>query len=156
MHALGALIIFLNRNWIQFEDTEEIHFLHINQISLYSILYFKNCNYLKVYFSDNHVLMDRNTYSALQIFNSRSHDATSKKGISGTYREGLSIYKLFSTHCKSSLGQKHLKQLLMNPVNDLEILNERLNLIGFSVQMNNKTFADAIHDTLKNIENIDV
>lgn len=35
VYALGALIKFLSRNWLHFEDTEEMHFLHINQISLY-------------------------------------------------------------------------------------------------------------------------
>lgn len=34
VYALGALIKFLSCNWLHFEDTEEMHFLHINQISL--------------------------------------------------------------------------------------------------------------------------
>lgn len=100
--------------------------------------------------------MDRNTYKALQIFNLRSHDATFKKGLTGSTREGLSIYKLFSAHCKSRLGQKHLRHLLLNPVNDPKILNERLNLICFSTQINNKAFVESIHDTLKAVEDINV
>lgn len=109
---------------------------------------------MRFHSSDNHVLMDRNTYKALQIFNSRSHDATFKKGLSSSCREGLSVYKLFSVHCSSRLGQKALKDLLLNPVNDQEILNERLNLIGFCIQMCNKTITETVHDTLNNMEDI--
>lgn len=98
--------------------------------------------------------MDRNTYNALQIFSSRSHEATFKNRLASCCGDGLSVYKLFSTHCKSSLGQKLLKHLLLNPVNDPVILNERLNLIGFSTQICNKTSIEAIHDTLKNVEDI--
>lgn len=104
--------------------------------------------------SDYHVLMDQNTYKALQIFNSRSHDATFKKGLMSSYREGLSVYKLFSMHCNSRMGQKTLKHLLLNPVNDPKVLNERLNLIGFCVQMSNKTFIDSVHEMLNNIEDV--
>lgn len=100
--------------------------------------------------------MDRNTYKALRIFNSRSHEATFKKGLASSCREGLSVYKLFSVHCKSRLGQKALRQILLNPVNDPNILNERLNLIAFSMQMNNKTFIQTVHDSLKDMDDINV
>lgn len=100
--------------------------------------------------------MDGNTYKALQIFSLRSHESTFKKGVSSSSREGLSIYKLFSMHCKSRLGQKALRNIIFYPVNDPIILNKRLNLIEFSIQMNNKTFTETVQDNLKNMEDINV
>lgn len=120
-----------------------------NEKVIYIVVFLYN-----LLFSDNHVLMDQSTYKALQIFNLRSHDATFKKGVSGSNREGLSIYKLFSQHCNSKLGQKALKDLLQNPINDPNVLEERMNLIEFSIRMCNNTFTEAVRDALKNVEGI--
>lgn len=100
--------------------------------------------------------MDRNTFDGLQIFQSRSHDSTFMKGLQSNSREGLSIYKLFSMHCRSSLGQKVLRYILLNPVNDVKTLNMRLGLISFAINMKNKALIQTLHDNFKDLEDVHV
>lgn len=64
---------------------------------------------LSILFRNGHVLMDLTTFNALQIFHQCSHDASFKRGLSSSNREGLSIFRVFLSSCKSRMGQNYLK-----------------------------------------------
>lgn len=54
------------------------------------------------------VMISLETYEALQIFNQVAHPSSFKRGVRGSYREGLSVYGIFN-RCKSQLGCKFMR-----------------------------------------------
>jgi hypothetical protein len=54
------------------------------------------------------VMMNHETYEALQIFSQLAHPSSFKRGARGSYREGLSVYGIFN-RCKSQLGCKFMR-----------------------------------------------
>jgi hypothetical protein len=60
------------------------------------------------FFRDNIVMINRETYEALQIFSQVAHPSSFKRGVRGSYKEGLSVYGIFN-RCKSQLGCKFMR-----------------------------------------------
>ncbi|CAG9863939.1 unnamed protein product [Phyllotreta striolata] len=136
LQAIGTLVKFLEKNWSLFDISEkkDLCYIHINQIS-----------------RKNHLLIDNGTFKALQIFSKRGHEAGFKRGAQSSEREGLSIFKLFSMNCKSKLGLTTLKNILLNPLNNVDILNKRLDFIDFVLNPSNREFVESLRDNLKGI-----
>ncbi|KAH1009656.1 hypothetical protein HUJ04_001983 [Dendroctonus ponderosae] len=138
VQALGALYKYLEKHWSMFGvDPADQHFLHIHQVTL-----------------KNHVLLDNHTFKALQIFSQKSHDAGFKRGQDSSSREGLSVYRLFMSSCKSRMGQTELRNLLLSPINDRRELEKRLSFIKFVQQPVNLDFIASIHDNIKQFQNV--
>jgi hypothetical protein len=53
-------------------------------------------------------MINRETYEALQIFSQLAHPSSFKRGVRGSYKEGLSVYGIFN-RCKSQLGSKFMR-----------------------------------------------
>ncbi|CAH2011861.1 unnamed protein product [Acanthoscelides obtectus] len=135
VQALGATIKYLEKNWAYFEIVkDELQYLEIEQVS-----------------RANHVLIDNSTFQGLNIFSQLNHDAGFKRGLHNASREGLSIYKIFSAHCKSKIGLTTLRSILVNPVNDMDILKARLEFISFVLEPVNKEYIEALQDNIKQI-----
>ncbi|XP_044754707.1 mutS protein homolog 5-like [Coccinella septempunctata] len=139
IYAAGALIKYLDKNWAFFSPDKELQILYIYQVTI-----------------KNHVLIDWTSFNALQIFNQKPHEAGFKRGVQSNSREGLSIYKLYSSHCKSRMGQLHLRNLLLNPIFDKEELNKRLDFIQFALQPCHKEFIESIQDNIKNLVEVNL
>ncbi|RZC42494.1 mutS protein 5-like [Asbolus verrucosus] len=138
VYAAGALIKYLDKNWAYFtSDRDDLQFLHIYQISM-----------------KGHVLMDWTTLNALQVFQQCSHDASFKRGLQSSNREGLSVFRLFSSSCKSRLGHACLKNILMQPLNDMNELNKRLNFITFILNPGHQDFIESLQDNIKSLSDI--
>ncbi|KAG5894164.1 hypothetical protein JTB14_001860 [Gonioctena quinquepunctata] len=135
IQAIGTLVKYLEKNWTFFGiDKNDLLYLHISQISRKA-----------------HVLIDNPTFAALQIFLKRGHDASFKRGLPSSSREGLSIYKLFSVNCKSRGGLMSLKNLLLNPINDIEVLNKRLDFVSLVLEPRNRDYIESLRDNMKQI-----
>ncbi|KAK4882098.1 hypothetical protein RN001_005417 [Aquatica leii] len=140
LHSLGALIKYMEQNWSNFNSNErELKFLHVNQVALH-----------------NSVLIDRNTFNGLQIFEKESQDSNFKHCRESNSTERHSIFGLFSQHCKSKLGYMCLRNLLKNPTKDLTELNKRLDFIQFALLPANQGFIQNLQDNIKKISDVTV
>nr|XP_023023464.1 mutS protein homolog 5-like isoform X1 [Leptinotarsa decemlineata] len=135
IQAIGTLVKYLEKNWTHFNiDKNDLQYLHISKVS-----------------RKDHVLIDNATFRALHIFSKRSHDASFKRGVPSSNREGLSIYKLFSMNCKSKGGLMCLRNMLLSPTNNIEVINKRLDFISFVLEPGNKEFVESLQDNMKQI-----
>ncbi|XP_056636028.1 mutS protein homolog 5-like [Diorhabda sublineata] len=136
LQAIGTLVKFLEKNWSFFGilDKNDLIYIHINQV----------CR-------KDRVLIDNSTFKALQIFSKRGHEAGFKRGLNSSDREGLSVFKLFSLNCKSKIGLMTLKNILLNPINNIDILNQRLDFIYFVLQPSNREFIESLREHLQGI-----
>ena len=116
--------------------------------------------------------MDWTTLNALQVFQQCSHDANFKRGIQSSNREGLSIFRLFSSSCKSKVGQTCLRyftvlvtnvfvlnvcrNMLLRPVNDIHELSKRLEFITFVLHPNHQEFVESLQDNIKTLSDVTV
>ncbi|XP_030754739.1 mutS protein homolog 5-like [Sitophilus oryzae] len=138
IQALAALYKFIETHSTMFNfQAGSVCIMHINQVTL-----------------KNHVLIDNASFKTLKIFCQKSHDAAFKRGEESSSREGLSIYKLFLSSCKSTLGKAHLRNILLCPINQIEELNKRLDFISFVQDPNNSDFISNIHDNVKHLTNL--
>ncbi|KAJ8964564.1 hypothetical protein NQ314_004868 [Rhamnusium bicolor] len=137
IQATGALIKYLDKNWAFFGiDKDDLQYLQINQVT-----------------RKDHILVDTASFNALHIFSQRGHDASFKRGLQSSSREGLSVYKLFSANCKSRIGQITLRNILLNPIKNIEELNKRLDFINFVLQPSNKDFIECLQENMKQLGN---
>ncbi|XP_056121978.1 mutS protein homolog 5 [Rhinichthys klamathensis goyatoka] len=97
------------------------------------------------------VYIDRDTYSALQIFKSELHPSVFK--LQSGEKEGLSLYGILN-RCRSKFGSLLLRQWFHRPTRDLNILNRRQEVVRFFTSPRN--FADlcTLQSCLRNIKNI--
>ncbi|KAJ3643741.1 hypothetical protein Zmor_026433 [Zophobas morio] len=140
IYAAGALVKYLDKNWAHFMSARsDLQYLQVSQISL-----------------KGHVLMDWTTLNALQVFQQCSHDANFKRGIQSSNREGLSIFRLFSSSCKSKVGQTCLRNMLLRPVNDIHELSKRLEFITFVLHPNHQEFVESLQDNIKTLSDVTI
>ncbi|XP_077063913.1 mutS protein homolog 5 [Siphateles boraxobius] len=97
------------------------------------------------------VYIDRDTYSALQIFKSELHPSVFK--LQSGEKEGLSLYGILN-RCRSKFGSLLLRQWFHRPTRDLNILNRRQEVIRFFTSPRNFTDLSTLQSCLRNIKNI--
>ncbi|CAH0555687.1 unnamed protein product [Brassicogethes aeneus] len=135
VQSLGGLVKYLEKNWAYFDTNKDsMQFVHIQQKTM-----------------KDHVLIDLISFKALHIFQEKWHEAGFKRGTQSANREGLSIYKLFSVHCKSTMGQTFLRNILRNPIKNIDELNRRLDFIEFSLVLENREFIESLQDNIKHL-----
>ncbi|XP_072388558.1 mutS protein homolog 5-like [Diabrotica undecimpunctata] len=134
--AIGTLVKFLDKNWSFFgiSEKDDLNYIHINQVT-----------------RKDQVLIDNSTFEALQIFSKRGHEAGFKRGLHSSDREGLSVYKLFSVNCKSRVGLVTLRNILLNPLKNIDLLNQRLDFISFVLLPSNRFFVESLRENLQEI-----
>ncbi|KAF4104384.1 hypothetical protein G5714_015371 [Onychostoma macrolepis] len=97
------------------------------------------------------VYIDRDTYSALQIFKSELHPSVFK--LQFGEKEGLSLYAVLN-RCRSKLGSLLLRQWFHRPTRDLNILKRRQEVIRFFTSPRNFADLNTLQSSLRNIKNI--
>ncbi|GLG95196.1 DNA mismatch repair protein spellchecker 1 [Gryllus bimaculatus] len=102
---------------------------------------------------ENLVNMDTETFRALKIFNQISHPSNFMKGLVSSNKEGLSIFGIFN-RCKTVAGSKFMRVMLLQPSHDLEVLNNRLDVVEFSYNPRNDEIIKCMGDHLKSIKSI--
>ncbi|XP_031553158.1 mutS protein homolog 5-like [Actinia tenebrosa] len=106
---------------------------------------------LKVFSLKDMMIIDDNTYSALQIFRKESHPSVYKQGTSS--KEGLSLFGVMN-RTRSSLGSRLLRIWFMRPTRNIEVLSQRQKAINFFMLPRNQELVSSLQDCLKNIKNI--
>ncbi|XP_045777842.1 mutS protein homolog 5-like isoform X2 [Maniola jurtina] len=138
VHALGALLRYLDLNWSNL--IMDLHgkpqFMSLTRISLADI-----------------VAMDEDTYRGLQVFSSLSHPSGFKKGVQGSNKEGLSLYQLFSK-CSSKVGHRRMRILLRHPTKDLETLKRRQDVVAYFMRPQSDSIMRNICASLRFIRNV--
>ncbi|XP_067307717.1 mutS protein homolog 5 isoform X2 [Pseudorasbora parva] len=97
------------------------------------------------------VYIDRDTYSALQIFKSELHPSVFK--LQSGEKEGLSLYGVLNC-CRSKFGSLLLRQWFHRPTRDLNILKRRQEVIRFFTSPRNLADLGTLQSCLRNIKNI--
>ncbi|XP_026137534.1 mutS protein homolog 5 isoform X3 [Carassius auratus] len=97
------------------------------------------------------VYIDKDTYSALQIFKSELHPSVFKLQLGE--KEGLSLYGVLNC-CRSKFGSLLLRQWFHRPTRDLNILKKRQEVIRFFTSPRNFADLNTLQSSLRNIKNI--
>nr|XP_034831899.1 mutS protein homolog 5-like isoform X2 [Maniola hyperantus] len=138
VHALGALLRYLDLNWSNL--IMDLHgkpqFMSLTRISLADI-----------------VAMDEDTYRGLQVFSSLSHPSGFKKGVQSSNKEGLSLFQLFSK-CSSQVGHRRMRILLRHPTKDLETLKRRQDVVAYFMRPQSDSITRNICASLRFIRNV--
>ncbi|XP_068626392.1 mutS protein homolog 5-like [Battus philenor] len=138
IHALGALLRYLDLNWsklsLSMHGTPQ--FLCLKRISLADMVW-----------------MDEDTYRGLQVFSSQPHPSAFKRGALGSSREGLSLYQLLGK-CASRVGHARLRVLLRHPSSDIKTLQRRLDVVEFFTKPLNDSLMRNICSSLRFIKNV--
>ncbi|EDO48759.1 predicted protein [Nematostella vectensis] len=108
---------------------------------------------LVVFSIDDMVIVDDNTYSALQIFQKESHPSVYKSGTSS--KEGLSLFGVLN-RTRSALGSRLLRMWFLRPTRDILVLTERQKAITFFTTPRNIDLIASLQDCLKNVKNVSV
>ncbi|XP_069675709.1 mutS protein homolog 5-like isoform X6 [Periplaneta americana] len=139
VHALGVLLKWLDVSWT---------FLQLEQHNAAAtIMTFTNFSLADM------VMINSVTYEALQIFNKVAHPSSFKRGVPGSYKEGLSVYSIFN-RCKSQLGSKCMRAMFLHPTRDIDVLNSRLDVVQFCMEPRNEDAVKNMLMCLKNIQSI--
>jgi len=94
---------------------------------------------------------------SLQVIQSEAHPHIQNQGPNGSgSKEGLSIYGLFQPFAKTPQGKALLRQYMLRPSIDLELLGERLDTITIMLLSNNIPTMNKIVTLLKPVKNIRV
>ncbi|CAK1601552.1 unnamed protein product [Parnassius mnemosyne] len=138
VHALGALLRYLDMNWsnLTLNMQGKPQFLSLKRISLADI-----------------VTIDEDTYRGLQVFSSLAHPSSFKKGVQGSNKEGLSLFQLFSK-CSSRVGHSRLRVLLRHPSSDIATLQRRLDVVEFFTKPQSDSLMRNICASLRFIRNV--
>nr|XP_055053213.1 mutS protein homolog 5 isoform X2 [Misgurnus anguillicaudatus] len=99
------------------------------------------------------VYMDKDTYSALQIFKSELHPSVYK--LQFGEKEGMSLYGVLN-RCRSRFGSQLLRQWFHRPTRDLNVLKRRQEVIRFFTSPRNSSDLSTLQGCLRNIKSISV
>ncbi|KAA0701782.1 MutS protein -like protein 5 [Triplophysa tibetana] len=97
------------------------------------------------------VYIDRDTYSALQIFKSELHPSVYK--LQSGEKEGMSLYGVLNC-CRSRSGSLLLRQWFHRPTRDLNVLKRRQEVIRFFTSPRNFSELKTLQSCLRNIKSI--
>ncbi|CAN6457480.1 unnamed protein product [Victoria cruziana] len=97
---------------------------------------------------DKFLKLDAAAYEALQIFQVDKHPSC--MGI-GKAKEGFSVFGVLNK-CVTTMGRRLMRSWFLRPMLDLEVLNERLDIISFFHFFEEST--TALHESLKNVKDI--
>lgn len=137
--AAGALLRYIDQHriGIELEDSFiQAPILSICQVSLLSSL-----------------LLDNDTFLALQIFQDENHPSSAKRGILSSAKEGLSLFGQMN-RTKSRLGSVKLKHWFKTPSRDVNVIKQRQEAIGYFSLNENLDKVMAFNDCLKNVKSL--
>ncbi|XP_029213276.2 mutS protein homolog 5-like isoform X3 [Acropora millepora] len=109
---------------------------------------------LKVFSLNNLLIVDNNTYSALQIFQKERHPSVYKMGTGNSgSKEGLSLFGIMN-RTRSVLGGHMLRMWFLRPSRDVNLLKQRHKAVSFFMSPRNAELVASLQDSLKHIKNV--
>lgn len=137
LQCLGALIKYLEMN----------RYLHLYSDSIISI---QGLTYVML---KKMLFIDHSTKYALQIFVSNRHPSVYKLGKGK--KEGSSLFSLFN-RCSSRVGSTYLKKIFNRPLQNVNSINKRLNLVEFLQRPKNHNLVSTLKDYLKHVQDVNL
>ena len=135
--SLGALLRFLDNHLVDMQNQKMGTTVEVSSIDPYSLKQL--------------MVVERNTYESLQVFQQEWHPSVAKQGIN--QKEGLSLFGLFNC-CVSKVGAIYLRKIFLLPTQETTIILERLNTIEFFVDSKNLAFRDDLRQQLKHVKGV--
>jgi DNA mismatch repair protein MSH5 len=105
----------------------------------------------------NSMFVNADTLVSLQILGSEHHPNSQMQGPGKSgqgAKEDLSIYGLLKTLACTSQGKARLRQMLLRPSNDLDIIRKRHRSIAVLLRPENKPVLDEITKMLRKVKDI--
>jgi DNA mismatch repair protein MSH5 len=94
---------------------------------------------------------------SLQIIHPQTHPASHNQGPTKSHsgsKEGLSLYGLFRHLAHSPQGKYRLRQYLLRPSLDRELINERLDTVSVLLRPENQVVLDGVAKYLRSVKNM--
>ena len=135
IRAAGALLKYMDKNFVTGLENDEQDILFINYLKLEQILN-----------------IDFPSLEGLQVFKSVNTQSASTAGSWNKTREGLSMYTILN-RCNSVVGSRFLKRFLKAPFGDLAIIEERQNDVEFFTRAAHSQFVINLCRSIKKIKN---
>jgi len=109
---------------------------------------------LKVFSLSDLLIVDNNSYSALQIFQKERHPSVYKVGTGNSgAKEGLSLFGIMN-RTRSVLGGNMLRMWFLRPSRDISLLKQRQKAVSYFMGLRNAEVVASLQDCLKHIKNI--
>ncbi|KZC06422.1 MutS protein like protein 5, partial [Dufourea novaeangliae] len=136
IHALGSLLLFIDKHWndIALDLAGKPCFLSLNYITLQDL-----------------VMVDDDTYKALNIVQARDHPSFFKFGQTTTKTGGASLFSLFHRYCHSRPGVHYLWKTLQHPTRNTKVLEQRLNAVQFFLDPSNLSIVENLSSCLNHV-----
>ncbi|WPG99670.1 Hypothetical protein R9X50_00248900 [Acrodontium crateriforme] len=105
------------------------------------------------------MFINADTLLSLQIISNESHpnaqnQGPTSKGLTGGSKEGFSVYGLFHQLTRTTQGRLLLRQYFLRPSLNINIINERLHVIGVLLQPENSSGLQELIKNLAKIKNM--
>jgi len=137
VRAGGALIQFMQTNRLLFGELDgDLVFKMITKISSLSFSGFMQ--------------VDMSTLKSLGVFHIERHPSMARK--IGVSKEGHSLFGILNK-TKSKIGRDLLRQWFLQPLMDVEEINQRMNGVQFFSQPYNTELTNELRDSLKHMKN---
>ncbi|KOC63328.1 MutS protein like protein 5 [Habropoda laboriosa] len=128
-------------------DTHIIHFVYI----YVCIWWYYNGAVYKTIPSHDLVMMDEDSYKALNIVQVTDHPSLLKFGKTVTKMKGVSLFSLFNGYCHSRPGVQFLWKTLHHPTRNLALLEHRFNVVEFFLDPTNQSVVENLSSCLKQV-----
>ncbi|KAK0178249.1 hypothetical protein PV328_002219 [Microctonus aethiopoides] len=138
IHALGILLRYLDANWnkMSLNPSGQAQFVQLNHIMLNDL-----------------VMIEEDSYRALNIMQSRFHPSSFKFGASTFKGQGTCLFT-FLNRCQSRPGMQHLWKLMRHPTRNIDTLKERFRAIEFFLCPDNQNAVETLKSCLKKISRL--
>ncbi|KYN27043.1 MutS protein like protein 5, partial [Trachymyrmex cornetzi] len=140
IHALGLLLIYIDQHWsnIALDPSGRPGFVSLSSVTLRDI-----------------VMIDDDTYEALNIVHARHHPSLFKCGDAAAKKQSGSLFILLN-RCQSRPGAQFLwhvilSKTLRHPTRNIEILNERFEVIEFCSNPDDYNIVENLTSCLKHV-----
>ena len=97
---------------------------------------------------ESQVLLDEATYRELEIFKREPHPASHQ--LIGSSKEGLSLFGIVSHFCRTTKGSDALRDMFINPTNNVQTLQNRLTKIRYL--LDNQEFTAKLRKLIRGVD----
>ncbi|XP_066594370.1 mutS protein homolog 5-like [Prorops nasuta] len=135
IYSLGLLLRYIDKHWnnISLQPAGKPTFTALTNIILEDI-----------------VMMEEDTYNALNIVQTKYHPSFFKFGNAATNHKGISLFD-FLNRCQSRPGVEALWKMLRHPSRDINLLQRRYQVISFFMQPNHQTIVENLTSFLRHV-----
>ncbi|XP_076657430.1 LOW QUALITY PROTEIN: mutS protein homolog 5-like [Halictus rubicundus] len=158
IHALGALLLFVDKHWneIALDPSGKPSFLSLDHMALASFIsvFIFLCSMRTDPSRRDLVMVDDDTYRALNIVQARDHPSLFKFGQGAARIGGTSVFALFKRYCRSRPGALFLWKTMQHPSRDAKLLERRLNAVEFFLNPSNQSIVDSLSSCLNHVDRL--